>query len=95
MSLGVTHCFRVSLVTLILSFIANFMLYFLFLLFKKIFLALPHSMQDRSSQLGMKPMPPAVEAGGLNHWTTREVLCYIFFYYGIYCFVYVYVPCFI
>ena len=24
-------------------------------------------------QLGMEPMPPAVEAQSLNHWTTREV----------------------
>ena len=23
---------------------------------------------------GIKPMPPAVEARSLNHWTTREVL---------------------
>ena len=24
-------------------------------------------------RLGMEPMPPAVEAWSLNHWTTREV----------------------
>ena len=24
-------------------------------------------------QPGMEPMPPAVEARGLNHWTAREV----------------------
>ena len=23
---------------------------------------------------GIKPVPPALEAWGLNHWTTREVL---------------------
>ena len=26
------------------------------------------------SQLGIKPVPPAVEAWSLNHWTTRELL---------------------
>ena len=30
-------------------------------------------------QTGIEPMPPAVEARSLNHWTAREVL-YSFFY---------------
>ena len=38
------------------------------------FLAESHSMQDLSFQtLGMEPVPPALEARSLNHWTTREV----------------------
>ena len=27
-------------------------------------------------QPGIKPAPPALEVGSLNHWTTREVLVY-------------------
>ena len=27
-------------------------------------------------QPGIEPMPPALEAGNLNHWITREVLCW-------------------
>ena len=36
------------------------------------FLAALRGMWDLSS-LGIEPMPPAVEAGSLNHWTAREV----------------------
>ena len=82
-----------------LKFYCKFCVVFSFLFFCRIFLALPHSMQqDLSFWPWMKPVHPAVEAGGLNHWTTREVLWLrtnIFIYSGIYCFVYVYVPCFI
>ena len=40
------------------------------------------SMQDLSSQPGIKPVPPAVEAQILNHWSIREfpelaVLCWM------------------
>ena len=31
-------------------------------------------MQDLSFQPGFTPMPTAVEAQNLNHWTTREIL---------------------
>ena len=27
---------------------------------------------------GIKPVPPALEVGNLNHWTTREVPIYVF-----------------
>ena len=30
-------------------------------------------------QPGIEPMPPVVEAWGLNHWTAREVPAHIFF----------------
>ena len=30
-------------------------------------------------QPGIKPMPPALEAQSLNHWTTREVLLFLIF----------------
>ena len=30
-------------------------------------------MCDLSSLTGIEPVPPAVEAQGLNHWTAREV----------------------
>ena len=30
-------------------------------------------------QLGIEPLPPAVEAPSLNHWTTREVLAFVSF----------------
>ena len=36
-------------------------------------LAVPHGMWDLPRP-GIKPMPPAVEARSLNHWTAREVL---------------------
>ena len=31
-------------------------------------------------QPGIEPVPPAVEAWSLNHWTTREVLVYFYIY---------------
>ena len=30
-------------------------------------------------QPGIEPMPPALEARSLNHWTTREVLYHVFY----------------
>ena len=30
---------------------------------------------------GIEPVPPAVEAQSLNHWTTREAPLFISFYY--------------
>ena len=33
-------------------------------------------MRDLIAPLGVEPMPPAVEAWSLNHWTAREVLEY-------------------
>lgn len=36
-------------------------------------MAVPSWTQNLSSPLGMEPVYPAVEARGLNHWTTREV----------------------
>ena len=38
------------------------------------FLAMPWGIWDLSSQPGMEPVPPAVEAQGLNHWTASEIL---------------------
>ena len=35
--------------------------------------ASPCSVWDLSSQTGIKPMSPALEAQNLNHWTSREV----------------------
>ena len=35
-------------------------------------------MWDLAPQPGVEPMPPAVEARSLNHWTTREVPTLIF-----------------
>ena len=35
--------------------------------------SLPQSMQDLSSPTGDQTHAPAVEAQGLDHWTTREV----------------------
>ena len=32
------------------------------------------------SQPGIEPMPPALEGQNLNHWTTREVLFFAFFF---------------
>ena len=36
------------------------------------FLATLYSMWDLSSQPGIEPVPPALEAWNLNHWTTRK-----------------------
>ena len=38
-----------------------------------IFVPSPHSMWDHSFPTRVKPILPAVEAGTVNHWTTREV----------------------
>ena len=37
------------------------------------FVFLAAQQQNLSSRPGMEPVPPAVEAQSLNHWTTREV----------------------
>ena len=37
------------------------------------FLAAPCGMWDLSSRLRIEPVPPALEAQSLNHWTAREV----------------------
>ena len=40
----------------------------------KIFIYLAScGMWDFVSRPGMEPMPPALEAWNLNHWTTREI----------------------
>ena len=45
-----------------------------FFLFLPFFFFSGHSMRHGDlPQPGIKPMPPAVEAWSLNHWTTREV----------------------
>ena len=41
--------------------------------------ASPCSVWDLSSQTGIKPMSPALEAQNLNHWTSREVLILVYF----------------
>ena len=38
-----------------------------------IYLAAPCSMQDLVSRPGIEPVPPALGAQGLNHWSAREV----------------------
>ena len=40
-------------------------------------------MWDLSSQTGIEPMPPALKAWSLNHWTTREfpVVHILFLFY--------------
>ena len=48
-----------------------FTIYFLFLFFK--LLVSPLSVWDLSGQPGIKPVPPALEAQSLNHWTARKV----------------------
>lgn len=52
-------------------------LYFIFYL--KLFLAVPHVLQDFGSRPGMGPTPPVVEVRCLNQQTAREVpvsLCF-------------------
>ena len=44
-----------------------------YIIHKFFFLATPQSMQILVPQPGIEPMPPAVEAWSLNHWTAREV----------------------
>ena len=46
----------------------------LLLIFLFIFFAVPHA--GLVPQPGFEPVPTAVEALSLNHWTTREVPCY-------------------
>ena len=56
-------------------FIQYFLIYrqhYSFLFFPFFFLAAWHL--GSVSQPGLKPVPPALEAQGLNHWTTSEVL---------------------
>ena len=40
------------------------------------FLTIARGMWDLSS-LGIEPVPPAMEAWSLNHWTAREVPLYL------------------
>ena len=44
-------------------------MFFVFVLF----LAASHGMWDLSSRPGTEPVPPAVDAWSLNHWTAKEV----------------------
>ena len=46
--------------------------FFFFLIFLFIYLA-SCGMWDFVSRPGMEPVPPALEAWNLNHWTTREI----------------------
>ena len=39
-------------------------------------------------QPGMEPVPPAVEARSLNHWTARDVLWHPFFFFFYSYFIY-------
>ena len=43
------------------------------------FLAVPYGMQDPSSQPGIKPMAPEVEARSLNHWRMLVSPCIDYF----------------
>ena len=36
------------------------------------------NLQDLSSQSGIEPVPPALGAWSLNHWTTSEVPSHLF-----------------
>ena len=56
----------------ILTMLTIFAFYFIYYLF---IYATPHSMWDLSSPA--KPVPPAVGAWSLNHWTAREVLLFL------------------
>ena len=53
-------------------------LFYVFILF--FFFFLPHHAVYRIliSRPGIEPMPPAVKAQSLNHWTSREILLYFF-----------------
>ena len=49
-------------------------IYLIFIFFIFIFLAMPCGMQDLSSPTReTEPVPPALEAWSLNHWTARGV----------------------
>ena len=53
----------------------NFFLFIYFTIFFFFFelLVSPLSVWDLSGQPGIKPVPPALEAQCLNHWTARKV----------------------
>ena len=59
--------------------------YFVSLLF---FFSWPHHRHAEFPIPGTEPMPPALEAWSLNHWTTRKSLCSWFDLVGqgVYCF---------
>ena len=42
-------------------------------------------------QPGIKPVPPAVEAWSLNHWTTREVPIMKFFFLIIFIYLFIFI----
>ena len=48
-----------------------------------VFLAMPQAYRILVPQLEIKPVPPALEARSPNHWTTREVPIFWYFYFHI------------
>ena len=62
MACVVQSYFKVLYLLILLSFFLFFFFFFW-----------PRSMQDLSPPPGTEPVPPAVEAWSLNHWTTKEV----------------------
>ena len=60
---------------LICYFIKSDLKYFIFYLnfYFLLSLAAPHAMWYQIPQLGIEPMSPALDAWGLNPWTTRKV----------------------
>ena len=58
------------------------MVYCLFYLFIYFIMGLPCVARGiLVPQAGIKAVPPALEVGSLNHWTTRKVLVYCPFLY--------------
>ena len=72
-SLPLSLCGLLPCVSLLCVSLIRTLVFFFFFFFFLNVLAAPCGMQDLSSQPGMEPVPPAVEAQGLNHWTAREV----------------------
>ena len=50
--------------------------------FVLVFLVTPSDIGILVPQPGIKPVPPALEAQGLNHWPTREVPANVFFVFS-------------
>ena len=44
---------------------------------------------------GIEPMPPALGAWSLNHWTAREVPCRLFFFFESLVFIFIFIYLFI
>ena len=67
-----------SIICIVLSFIYtvffNILTALQFSFFHLFFFLAAWHLGAQVSQPGTKPVPPALEAQGLNHWTTREVL---------------------